>query len=393
MGRILWTLVVVTIGAAACSQSPRSADSRASPPIDDGWVLASPEDAGFDRIALDQLTQDLGDGAYPNLHAVLIEHNGRLVYEHYLDGEDERWGAQLGRVTFDAGSLHDLRSVTKSVTSLLLGIALGSDFDEALDHPLVSYFPELEGRFGDGVEQVTLRHAMTMTAGLEWNEMTVPYTDPNNDEIRLYYTDDPVALVLARPVLQGPGEEWYYNGGLTQVVAGVIEHLTGKSLDRFAEESLFEPLGITDYEWLGSRAWPAGSSPSAASGLRLRARDLAKIGSLVLHDGVWKGERIVPAGWIELSTQRLVPHIPWSTDGVYGYGFMWYPGQSKGPRGTQIIRAAGNGDQRLFILPEHRIVVTIYSGLYNRFDVRNGKHILARVIEAHDPDGHGEGND
>ena len=222
-----------------------------------------------------------------------------------------------------------------------------------------------------------------MTAGFEWNEMKVPYTNRDNDEIRLDYARDPIAMVLARPLRDPPGTKWYYNGGLTQVVAGVIERETGKPLDEFAEEALFEPLGITRYEWIGSPAWPRGGSPSAASGLRLRARDLAKIGSLYLHDGRWNGIQVIPAVWIALSSERSVQDVPWGPDGVYGYGFMWYPGRVEGDHGYDILRAAGNGDQRIYIIPDKEIAVTIFGGLYNRRDIRNGHRILARIIAAH----------
>lgn len=389
---VILALAAVGLWAGACSEiadHPQTggADVPASytPPVprDDGWAVASLSEAGFDEAAMLELTRAIRGGDYPEAHAVVVEHAGRLVYEAYFEGKDERWGRPLGHVDFDAETLHDLRSVTKSVTTVLLGIALGGDYQAALDRPLVQYFDDLKGKFGPGVEQVTLRQVLTMTAGLEWNEMELPYTNSDNDEIRMSYTRDPLAMVLGRPLRDPPGTKWYYNGGLTQVVAGIIERETGKPIDEFAEEVLFEPLGITRYEWLGSRAWPRGSSPSAASGLRLRARDLAKIGSVFLHGGLWNGKRVIPAEWIQLSIERSVQDIPWGPDGVLGYGFMWYPGCTLGESGYEIVGAMGNGDQRIFILPEQKIVVTVFGGLYNRRDIRNGRRILAKVMAAY----------
>ena len=373
------------IGCAA--GTARAAEPGAPVAADDGWPVARAADAGFDAAALAQLSAGLRGGRYPNSHAVLVAAAGRLVYEIYLAGEDQRWGTSLGHVSFDQESLHDLRSVSKSVTSALLGIALARhdpeiDFAAAVARPLADYFPDMAGKFGPGVGEVTLQQVLTMTAGLQWNEMTVPYTDRENDEIRLYYTEDPVAMVLARPLVDTPGDRWYYNGGLTQVIAGLIERLTGKPLDAFAEEALFAPLGITDYEWLGSSLWPRGSSPSAASGLRLRTRDLAKIGMLFLENGRWQGKQVVPAAWIELSTRRHVRDIPWGAGGLYGYGFMWYPGHREGDPKSRVIRALGNGDQRLFILPDEGLVVTVFAGVYNRFDLANGERILAALLAA-----------
>lgn len=382
--------VTINVVPAVMAQTPSSIlsiEAGAVPDqvpaqLDDGWEVAAPSQADFDPAALAALTEQIESNDIRNVHAVIVEHAGRLVYEQYFSGRDERWGDSIGDISFNHDSVHDLRSVTKSVTSALLGIALGGDYRNAIERPVIEYFEDLEGKFGTGVEDVTLSHVLTMTAGLEWNEMTVPYTNPKNDEIQLYHTTDPVGMVLGRPVRDPVGSQWYYNGGLTQVLAGLIQRITGKRLDKFAEETLFGPLGITDYEWLGSTAWSSEESPSAASGLRMRARDLAKFGSLFLHKGVWKGQQVIPVEWVDLSTRRYVQNIPWSSDGTYGYGFMWYPGQIMGSEGYRIIRAAGNGDQRIFIVPEKEIVVTVFAGNYNNFRHKSGEKVFAKVMDA-----------
>ena len=382
--------VIINVLPAAIAQTPSSTLSnesgalpkQAPAQLGDGWEVAAPSETGFDPAALAALTEEIESNNIRSVHAVIVEHAGRLLYEQYFSGRDERWGRSIGDISFNHDSLHDLRSVTKSVTSALLGIALGGEYRSAIERPIIEYFEDLEGKFGAGVEDVTLRHVLTMTAGLEWNEMKVPYTNPMNDERRLNDSPDPVSMVLGRPVRDPVGSRWYYNGGLTQVLAGLIRRMTGKRLDKFAKEKLFGPLGITSYEWLGSRAWSSEKSPSAASGLRMRARDLAKIGSLFLHKGAWKGQQVIPAEWIELSTQRHVENIPRSPDGTYGYGFMWYPGQITGNDGYHIIRAAGNGDQRIFIVPEKEIVVTVFAGNYNYYRHRSGEKVFAKVMDA-----------
>ena len=230
---------------------------------------ARPDEAGFRTAELQKLSADIRAGQFPNTHAVLIERDGRLVCEQYFTGSDEIWGGAVENRTLVASSLHDLRSVSKSVTSALVGIALGKDFDQAVARPIRSFFPNRQLR--PQLDAITLRHVLTMTAGFEWNEMTVPYTDSQNDEGRMYSVKDPIGFVLARPLRDAPGARWYYCSGLTMVLAGVIEQITGKSFDVFAREALFTPLGITDYEWLGSFDTNP-RMPSAASGLRLRAR-------------------------------------------------------------------------------------------------------------------------
>ena len=213
--------------------------------------------------------------------------------------------------------------------------------------------------------------------------MTVPYTNPQNDEIRMYYTRDPVGMVLARPVRETPGKYWYYNGGLSQVLAGLIRRKTGKRVDKFAEEALFAPLGITQYEWLRSSAWGPELSPSAASGLRMRARDLAKIGSLYLHGGKWNGKQVIPEDWIVLSSQRHVKSIPWGgSTGIYGYGYQWYPGKLHGAVDLEVVRAAGNGEQRIFVLPSLKLSVTMFSGNYNNYTFGSDGKVMRHILSA-----------
>lgn len=346
----------------------------------DGWSVAKPSQVGLNPQKLADLTTSLQSGDIHNVHAVIIEHDGKLVYEEYFSGPDERWGRRLGTVTFDHRKLHDLRSVSKSVTTAVLGIALAGKHRQALGRPVTSFFPELEGKFGKGVEKVTLKHALTMTAGLQWNEMTEPYTSSKNDEIRMSFTDDPVAMVLGRDVINPVGTQWYYNGGLSQVLAGVVTRLTGTALDKFAAKALFRPLGIKKYEWLGEKKW---ESPSAASGLRLRARDMAKIGSMFLHQGRWNDKQIVPADWVDLSTQSHVKSIPWGNSTArYGYGFMWYPGTTSRGGSHHIIRAAGNGGQRIFLLPRLKLAITIFAGNYNVWKHHSDAKILKAVLSA-----------
>lgn len=343
----------------------------------DGWQTARPQTAGLDEGALSQLTHDIEAGKFPDTHAVLIEHDGHLIYEQYFPGTDERWGEAIGHVDFDRDSLHDLRSVSKSVTSLVLGIVLAGECESALQKPLPSFFPNRVT--APDLQAIKLHHALTMTAGIEWNEMTVPYTEATNDEIRLYSVTDPVAQVLSRPVLNPPGSVWYYNGGLTQALAGIVYEITGKALDKVATDVLFTPLGITEFEWLGSTLWDP-PMPAAMSGLRMRARDLAKIGSVCLHDGKWKDRQIVPKEWVQRSMRRHVSSTgAWGQGGVWGYGYQFWVGRFG--EGYDVVAARGNGDQNVFILKKENLVVTVFAGAYNRFDGYS-EDILHRIMAA-----------
>jgi CubicO group peptidase (beta-lactamase class C family) len=224
---------------------------------------------------MQRLTRELEQGVYPNTHIVLVEHGGRLVYEAYLAGADRSWGEPLGHREFDADSLHDLRSVSNSVTALLLGIALGDDYEDALSRPVIEYFPEYAASVPPGVETITLHQVLAMSNGQRWNEMELPYSSRRNDEVRMYYQADPLAYVLGKEMRDLPGESWYYNGGTTMLLAAIVVRLSGMEFLDFAHQALFEPLGIgaQDIEWRGLGIWRQRPRlPSAAPGLRMRAR-------------------------------------------------------------------------------------------------------------------------
>lgn len=372
---------------AACLSLPVAAQEISTAParLADGWGVGKPADAGLDPNALSELVEKIDTGWIPNVHALLIEHKGRLVFERYWPGEDVSLTGPLGHVEHGPTTRHDIRSVSKSVTSLLLGIALGESAEDALARPIASFFPDRED-LGSGLDSVTLHHVLTMTAGLAWNETIIPYTDERNDFGRYNTADDPVGYVLAKERRDTPGRRWTYNSGLTDLTAGVIEHLTGTPLADYADDVLFGPLGITDYEWLRPRAWPSDSFPSAGAGLRLRARDLAKIVSLILHDGKWQGRQIVPADWIRTSTSRHVPDIPWSSGGDYGYGYYWYAGTVKDGRtpvnGSTVIRASGYGNQGVFVIPDAGLTITVFAGNYDDHSPAVDTRIMGLIVRA-----------
>jgi CubicO group peptidase (beta-lactamase class C family) len=215
--------------------------------LNDGWQTASADSLGVDSAALGRLTATMH--AWPELgvHAILIERGGQLIYESYFDGFDERWGQPLGRVSMTATSKHDLRSITKSVVSALTGIALSEGAIKSLDQPVVQWLPEFPDLNTSERRRVTLAHLLSMTSGLRWNE-EVPYSNPQNDEIRMTRDARPLRYALSVPFAVDPGADFNYNGGLTQVMAAVIERATKTPIEDYARTKLFEPLGITDVE-------------------------------------------------------------------------------------------------------------------------------------------------
>ena len=214
-----------------------------------------------------------------------------------------------------------------------------------------------------------------MTAGLAWNETIVPY-NAQNDFIRLISSSDPVGFVLDKEVRDNPGGAWTYNSGLTDLVAAIIEGISGQPLATYADDVLFGPLGITEYEWWRPPAWPVDSFPSASAGLRMRARDLAKIASITLNGGRWLGRQIVPDAWITRSTVRHVD----SAWGQFGYGYFWYRGRLVS--GNQAIRGSGYGDQEIFVLPDDGLAITIFAGNYEDPNWAVGERIAGRIVRA-----------
>lgn len=243
----------------------------------------------------DRLDELLRDGQVDGLHAVVAVHGGQTLLEYYGTGADFSWGTPLGLVRFGPDTLHDIRSVTKSVTALLYGIALHEGRVPPPADPLLRRFPEYPDLAADPERaRLTVEHALTMSLGLEWRE-DLPYNSPANAEIAMELAPDRYRYVLEQPVLEPPGVRWSYCGGATALLGRLIADGTGRTLPEYGREALFAPLGIDNFEWM---AGPDGVA-SAASGLRLAPRDLARIGELVLADGEWGGRQIVSASWIQ----------------------------------------------------------------------------------------------
>ena len=366
--------VVATAAVQRPAPPPRPPYTYVTPPtLGDGWLTGSLVQAGIDRKQLEAMTDSIRAHPEFNIHAVLVERNGRLVYEEYFSGKDERWGEPLGLVVFTREIKHDLRSVTKSVVSALVGIANSSGAIRSLDIPVLDYFPEYKDLQMPERRQITIRHALMMGAGLEWNE-DVPYTDPKNDEIVMTRSADPMHYVLSRPIVAAPGTSWRYNGGTTQVLGTIVQRATKQPLADYARAKLFSPLGIADFEWLGNLA----GVPAAASGLRLRPRDLAKFGSLYLHGGRWNGQQVLPREWVVESTRRRLTFPGQSTR---GYAYQWWHACYPTPSGPiEVPTAVGNGTQRVFLLRAQQTVVTFLAGRYNDFSVNPPERLLLDFI-------------
>jgi CubicO group peptidase (beta-lactamase class C family) len=297
-----------------------------------------------------------------NIHAVLVAHGGKLVFERYLEGLDEIpgrfFGSREANVTFDADSLHAMKSVSKSVASLALGIAIDQGLIRGVNEPILSFFPELSDLRTPETERILLLHALTMTMGLAWVEATPTTGDFWNDEARMRMAADPCRFVLSRAVTAPAGQEFHYSTGALALVSAVVRKTTGRPLDEFARATLFEPLAISGAEWSRVRG-----NTDAGGGLRLRPRDMAKIGQLVLANGRWNDRQIVSKGWIDASTAPLIK----ATDNQ-SYGYLWWLGRSL-IQGRQVhwVGALGRGGQSIRIVPKLDLIVVVTAGYYQDY--------------------------
>ena len=337
------------------------------------FAAASPSQEIAQRLA-----QAQQDGKVYGLHTLLVSQGGRLIIEHYGRGEDEAWGRPLGAVTFAPDVLHDLRSVSKSVVGLVYGIALAAGKVPSPEAKLYDQFPEYADLANQpGRDRLTIHHVLSMTLGLEWDELTIPYGDLRNSENAMEAAPDRFRFILDRPITDLPGAKWTYCGGATALLGRLITKGTGDALHDYARRVLFEPMGF------GPSEWSVGSDgePRSASGLRLLPRDMLKVGQIVLASGNWNGRRLVPGEWVERATTAVV-----AIDRGRSYGYHWYMGDLAAGAASQPFHWVGGigwGGQRLFAFPALDLVVAMNCGNYRKPGPEQGRVngvVLTEVI-------------
>jgi CubicO group peptidase (beta-lactamase class C family) len=355
-----------------------------------GWSRSTPETEGLDATALAALDAEFARGAHGYVDGMLIVRNGHVVFEKsYVRDYDAPFASAPDRVRgaynyydpawhpyYQRGPLHTMQSVSKSVTSALIGIAIGRGEIPGVGARALPYF---EGyRFAEDPRRSrwTLTDLLTMTAGIRWDEDTVAYTDPANSCALMEASRDWIQFVLDQPMAAEPGATFVYNSGVTQLLSQVLKRATGKHADEYAAEHLFRPLGIESFYW---KKTPTGH-PDTEGGLYLTAGDLAKIGYLYAHDGVWEGRRVLPADWARASTSPRVATSP--KEGAYRYGYQWWVLPTPGQPGARNFAALGYGGQRLLVLPELQLVA-VFTGwnIYGR-PALDAAFALKRVLEA-----------
>lgn len=307
------------------------------------WEISTPEEQNVSSIYLNALVGEINSNAFGNIKSLVIVRNNYLILEKYFRGD--------GRET-----LHPLYSVTKSIVSALIGILVQQGKISNLNIKLLSYFSEYNIKNQDtDKSNITLRNTLTMSAGFQWNELSIPYSDPNNDFQKLFESSDPIQYVLDKSMQEQPGTIFRYNTGLPLLFGLVIEKLTGQPADTFANENLFREIGISNFIWNHA----SGNIVNTGSGLYLRPLDMASFGELYLNHGYWNGKLIVPSDWIDVSTAASI-----SVSSNFDYGYYWWRYSNNNVvvsslPDNDIYYAYGYADQVILIIPQYRMVVVI----------------------------------
>ncbi|MFC5408101.1 serine hydrolase domain-containing protein [Larkinella bovis] len=338
--------VILLSGLTACDQlntDPPGAYIYQQPDaIDDGWPVASLQSQQMDAKLIEQLTDEVQTEQYRNIHSLLICRNGKLVYEKYFSG-------------YTRAVPENIFSATKSITSALVGIAVDQGAIKSLDDRVLDYFPQYADlpNLTPAKKAIRIRDLLTMSSGLACRD-----DDPQSpgNEAQMYTSSDWVRYTLGLPMENNPGTQAYYCTGGVAVLGGILQRATGKTVDEFSQQYVWEPLGIRPVRW---DRMPTGQVNSSGR-LFIRPRDMAKIGQLFLNKGQWAGKQILSASWVEESTRNQVT----LRDQEYGY-LWWRRSFSVNNKTYPAYYASGNGGQFMLVLPNENIVVVSTAGNLN----------------------------
>jgi CubicO group peptidase (beta-lactamase class C family) len=328
---------------------------QAKLPHVEGLQMGSLNQAGIDSGKIVEMENELAKGKQ-NIHSVLILRHNKLVYEKYFSGKDEIFATPRGVVNHTRDSLHDCRSITKSVVSACIGIAISQGKIKSVNDRVFDFFPEYKKYDTGAKRELTIKHLLTMSDGLEWNER-IPYNDPKNSEIQMLMNPDVVDFVLSRPSISKPGSAWNYSGGTTQLLAKILERVSGLKVDSFANKHIFLPLGTKRFAWYERE----DGTPWAPSGLRLRPIDMAKFGLLYLNNGNSNDKQVVPAEWVKESITLQIKR-----QGSSGYGYQFWCGTDTIlGKGVNLALAIGFGGQRIYLIPSLDLCIVATAGNYD----------------------------
>jgi len=370
--------LVSIILAAAMGGTPVSWPTK-------GWPSSTPAAEGMIVAPLDAFDRELAGGGYGFVDSMLVIRHGKVVYEKTYDHAADYARLFAGKGApgiynyYDPGwhpyykdtKLHTMQSVSKSVTSALVGIAIGEKKLPGVDAKAMPYFADFRIAPEPRRDRMTIADILTMRTGIRWDEESTDYTDPRNNCAVMEASDDWVRYVLEQPMAADPGTTFVYNSGATELLSYLLSKVAGKPADEYAKERLFAPLGIESY-W---KRTPKGLADTEG-GLYLSPRDLAKLGFLYLHDGVWDGRRILPEGWAAASTKARTA----TNEKGYGYGYQWWVMPAGDGLTHSGYNAWGYGGQLLLVVPDLDLIA-VFTGwnIYGHSEL-DPRVALSRVL-------------
>jgi CubicO group peptidase (beta-lactamase class C family) len=307
------------------------------------WRECEPGEVGMDAGLLTDLNDEIArlvEMDY-DIHSVLIIKDGYIVAEQYYSKY------------FDEETWHKLHSCTKSFASALIGIAIREGYIEGTDEKMIDFFQDYDiENMSPAKQRITLEHMLTMSAGLDWDELDYLYSDPQNTHYQWRRSDDMIKFVLDRPMEYTPGEVQDYNSGLSELLAAIIQKVAGIRADSFALDKLFNPLGIENFYWpINKNGYARGGG-----GMRLFPRDMAKLGYLHVRNGKWENVQILSEDWISESGKKHInsQHIP-----GFWYGYQFWVAED-----GLMYTALGYAGQWIMIVPQYDLVAVFN----NNFD-------------------------
>ena len=313
--------------------------------IGDGWKTNNLKSQNLDTTLIYKLFNQVKNREN-KIHSVLLIKNDQLIIEEYFKG-------------FSVNKPHDLRSATKSIRSILMGIAIDRGFIENVDDPISKYLvnPIPNKNLDIRKEKITIKHLLTMSSGFDCNDWN---RKSKGQEDKIYKKKDWLQYTLDLPMVNEPGTVSNYCSMGTVIIAEIISQASGMTIDKFAEQYLFNPLGITSASW--GHTSNKKVIPSAKR-LYMTSRDMAKIGQLMLNNGKWNGKQIVSEKWVEEST-TIKTKIAGND-----YAYLWWNIPFKLNEKMIVSKtASGNGGQFIIVISELDLVAVFTGGAYNSQD-------------------------
>lgn len=315
---------------------------------------------------IDDLIQLIEDGTYPDIHSLLIVRNDSMIVEEYFNG-------------YHSETIHTLQSVSKSVTSALIGIALNKDIIESIEEPILDYFPQYTNieNMNDWKRSIKIKDLLTMRTGTDYDE---GYTGSPHNQLNSRRRGWDI-FYLNRPMEAAPGTRFQYDSGGVILISAILKNAFEMHADVFAEKYLFPNLDIEDFRWIKN----SEGHPHTGGGLYLKPRDMVKFGLMYLNGGEWNRKQVVPEDWVNESFEM---HVEFGPGGTYdrGYGYLWWimKPAPKSKTNEYVYAAKGFMGQYIFVIPEYEMVVVVTAGARNGYDMNNPvrflySHILADV--------------